>query len=120
MNVNESRVIDSSQSNTNVLCHACGRGFNTNRGLLLHLIACQRKQQAQQNKQLETNDDQENTHRVQDMPCEPINESSHWNEKLATTFVNELNNADGKIVYWRKNSLLLPTGAAEKNFINEK
>ena len=120
MNVNESRVIDSSQSNSNVLCHTCGRGFNTNRGLLLHLIACQRKQQAQQSKQLETNDDQENTHRVQDMPCEPINEPSHWNEKLATTFVNELNNADGKIVYWRKNSLLLPTGAAGKNFINEK
>ena len=44
MSVNETRDIDNSQSNSNVLCNICGRGFTTNRGLLLHLNACQRKQ----------------------------------------------------------------------------
>ena len=44
LSVNKRRDIDNSQSNSNVLCNICGRGFTTNRGLLLHLNACQRKQ----------------------------------------------------------------------------
>ena len=35
----------------------CGRRIATNRGLLLHLNACRRKQQEQQNQQSEANDD---------------------------------------------------------------
>ena len=62
MSVNERRDIDNSQSKNNVLCNICGRGITTNRGLLLQLNACQRKQ-GQQNQQLEENDDQENTYR---------------------------------------------------------
>ena len=85
---------------------------------MLHLNACRRKQQEQQNEQLEVNDDQQNTHRLQDMPREPINEPFYWNEKSGTTFVNELNNSYDKIVYWRKNLFLLPTGAAGKSFVN--
>ena len=80
--------------------------------------ACRRKQQEQQNQQLEVNDDEQNTHRLQDMPREPINEPFYWNEKPGTTFVNELNNAYDKIVYWRKNLFFLPTGAAGKSFVN--
>ena len=56
MSVNESREIDNSWNNSNVSCNICGR-FITNRGLLLHVNACRRKQQ-QQNQQLEANDDQ--------------------------------------------------------------
>ena len=118
MSVNERRDIDNSQSNSNVLCNICGRGFTTNRGLLLHLNACRRKQ-GQQNQQLEDNDDQENTHWLQDMPRKPVNEPFYWNEKPGTTFINELNNAYEKIVYWRKNLFLLPIGAAGKRFINK-
>ena len=71
LSVNKRRDIDNSQSNSNVLCNICGRGFTTNRGLLLHLNACWRKQ-GQENQQLEKNDDQANTHRLQDMPRKPV------------------------------------------------
>ena len=66
------------------------------------MSACRRKQQEQQIQQLETNDNQENTRRLQDMPHEPKSETFYWKEKLGTTFVNELNNAYDKIVYWKK------------------
>ena len=49
------------------------------------------------------------------MPCKPVNEPSYWNEKPGTTCINKLNNADDKIVYWRKNLFLLLTGAWGKN-----
>ena len=107
MSVNERRDIDNSQSNNNVSCNICGRGFTTNRGLLLHLNACRRKQ-GQQNQQLEDNDDQENTHWLQDMPRKPVNEPFYWNEKPGTTFINELNNTYEKIVYWRKKLVSSP------------
>ena len=118
MSVNESHGIDNTQSNSNVSRNICRRGFINNRGLLLHLNVCRRKQE-QQNQQLEANDDQENTHRLQDMPCEPVNKLFYWSKEPGTTFVNELNNAYGKIVYWRKNLFLPPTGAAGKDFINK-
>ena len=95
MSVNESRDIDNSQSNSKVSCNICGRGFITNKGLLLHLNAYRRKQQEQQNQQLEANDVQDKTHRLQDMSREPINEPFYWNEKPCTAFVN----AYDKIVY---------------------
>ena len=103
MSINERRDIDNSQSNSNVLCIIWGRGITTNRGLLLQLNACQRKQ-GQQNQQLEENDDQENTYRLQDMPRKLVNEPFYWNEKPGTTFINKLNKAYEKIVYWKKNS----------------
>ena len=106
MSVNGSRDIYNSQSNENVPCNIYGRG------LLLHLNAGRRKQKEQQNQKLEANDDQENTNRMINMPREPINEPFYWNEKPGTTFANELNNAYGKIVYWRKHVFLLPTGTA--------
>ena len=115
MNVIESRDIDNSQSNSNV---SCGRGFTTDRELILHLYVRRRKQQEQQNQQLEANDDQENTHRLQDVLLEPIKEPYNWNEKPGTTFINELNKAYDKIVYWRKNLFLPATGVAGKSFLN--
>ena len=118
MSVNERRDINNCQSNSNALCNICGRGFTTNRGLFLHLDACRRKQ-GQQYQQLEENYDQENTHRLQDMPHKPVSKPFYWNEKPGTTVINELNNVYEKIVYSRKNLFLLPTRAAEKSFINE-
>ena len=47
MSVNESLDIDNNQSNSNVSYNICG--LSTNRGLLLNLNGCQRKQQQQQN-----------------------------------------------------------------------
>ena len=56
---------------------------------------------------------------LQDMTRESINEPFYWNEKPGTLFVNELNNAYEKIVYWRKNLFLPPTRATGKCFVNE-
>ena len=75
MSANEGRKIDNSQINSNVPCNICSREFITNRGLLFRVNACRRKQQEQQNQQWETNDDQGNTHRLQDLSREPINKS---------------------------------------------
>ena len=47
------RDIDISQSNSNVSCNICERSFTTDSGLLLLWNACRRKQQDQQNRQLE-------------------------------------------------------------------
>ena len=118
MSVNESRDVDNNQSNSKVSCNICEWGFTTSRGLLLLLNACWRKQE-QQNQQLEANDDQENTHQLQDMPREPVKEPFYWNEKPGTTFVNKLNNAYDKIVCRTKNLFLLPREVAGKSFINE-
>ena len=56
-----------------------------------------------ENQQLEANDDQKITHRLQDISSEPINKFFYWNEKPGTNFVNEFNNSYDKIVCWRKN-----------------
>ena len=114
MRVSASRDIDNSQRNSNVSFNTCGRRFTANRGLLLPLNAFRRKQEEQQNQQLEANDDQEKTHRLQDMPRESINEYFYWDEKLVTTFVKELINIYDKSVYWRRNLLLLTTRVAGK------
>ena len=53
------------------------------------------------------------------MPRKPVNEPFYWNEKTGTTFINELNNAYDKIVYWRKNLFFLLTGVWGKIFMNE-
>ena len=70
----------------------------------------------QQNQQLEANDDQENTHWLQDIPPKPISQPFYWNKKPGATFANGLNIADDKIAYWRKNLFLLPTGATRQIF----
>ena len=51
-----------------------------------------------ENQQLEANDDQKITHRLQDISSEPINKFFYWNEKPGTNFVNEFNNSYDKIV----------------------
>ena len=39
----------------------------------------------------------------------------YWNGVSGTQFVNELNNAYGKIVHWKRNLFMLQSGAAGKN-----
>ena len=103
-----------------VINHIALIGFTTNRGLLLHLNVCRKKEQEQQNQQFGKNDDQENTHRLQDT-TPPTRTSKRTflleEEARPTTFINELNNMFDSIVYRRKT--FLPTEAVGKSFINE-
>ena len=89
MSVNESHDINNSQSNSNASCNTCGSRLITNRGLLLHLNACRRKQQEQENQQLGANNNRKNTHQLQNMPCGPINKPFYWKGTPGTTFVNK-------------------------------
>ena len=41
----------------------------------------------------------------------------HWNNGYIS--IKDVNHAYEKIVYWRKNLFMVPTGAAGKKFINE-
>ena len=81
---------------------------------MLQLNACQRKQ-GQQNQQLEENDDQENTYRLQDMPRKPVNEPFYWNEKPGTTFINKLNNAYENCLL-KKKTVSSPNKSSGENF----
>lgn len=72
--------------------------------------AGRRRQQELQNHYLQANDDQENTHLLQDILRESINEHFYLNKKPGRIFANELSNAYDKILF--------PTGEAGKNFIN--
>ena len=46
-------------------------------------------------------------------------EKFYWNDVAGTQFANELNNAYEKIVHWKRNLFMLPSGAAGKNYIDE-
>ena len=71
-------------------------------------------EQEQLNQLSEANDDQENTHQMQDPPREPIKKPFYLNEKLGTSFVNELNNGYDKTVYWRKELFSSPNRSSRE------
>ena len=46
-------------------------------------------------------------------------ENFYWNGVASIQFTNELNNAYKKIVHWKSNLFMLPSGATGKNYIEE-
>ena len=121
-------------SDQNVWCDICARTFRTNRGLLQHLNYCRRRNRNQgdnPNGNIQTNND--NHDNLNNNEVDEINnatnsrqnnqnanqENFYWNDVAGTKFANELNNAYGKIVHWKRNLFMLPSGAAGKNYIDE-
>ena len=43
----------------------------------------------------------------------------YWNDAVGTQFANELNSNYEKIVHWKRNLSMLPSGTAGKNYIEE-
>lgn len=43
----------------------------------------------------------------------------YWNKVPGSIYKKDLNEADEQIVHWRKNIFMVPSGAADKKFINK-
>ena len=116
-------------SGQNVCCNICARTFRTNRGLLQPLNYCRRRNRHEgdnTNGNIQTNND--NHDNLNNNEVDEINnatnsrqnnqnanqEKFYWNDVAGMQFTNELNNAYEKIVRWRKNLFMLPSGAAGK------
>ena len=95
-------------------CNLCQRPFKTYRVLLQHLKFCSKKKQNEFDNVsskliVSLNEPGVNNHTA----------NFKWNDVDGLTFNNLLNDIYGKIVYWRKNLFLLPTGAAGKKYFRE-
>jgi len=98
-------------------CTLCQRTFRTNRGLLQHLNTCRRRYL--EVNALQVNDAANLIEQDDDNVIEPVREKYYWKEIPASIFESDVNYAYEKIVYWRKNLFMVPTGGAGKRFINE-
>ena len=87
-------------------CNSCNRRFKTLRGLNQHLRYC-------------SNNYSNNSSIPPDPP--PINEeiSYKWGEYENAIFETNINDVYERIVYWRKNLFMLPTGKVGKRYIDE-
>ena len=95
-------------------CNLCQRPFKTYRGLLQHLKFCSKKKQNEF--------DNVSSELIVSLNEPVVNNHTanfKWNDVDGLMFENLLNDIYGKIVYWRKNLFLLPTGAAGKKYIRE-
>ena len=106
-----------------VECNICERKFKNQTGLKLHLKVCEKK-----NQDTKHNDDQtllktpiNSEMQLPPKPPDPSLCKNHyrWGNYDSDLFENNLNIVYEKIVYWRKNLFLLPSGKYGKAFINE-
>ena len=92
---------------TTRLYNHCDRSFSTKRGLNIHIKSCQK------NNIEETVPIEENlSHRADKARYK-------WGEYNDTQVQDNINRVYEKIVYWRKNLFMLPTGKAGIQFIEE-
>ena len=100
------------QNNQGNKCHICRRSFRTNRGLFWHLNTCRRRNTANLNASRSNESDENNDNEVQEP--EQQHECFYWNTVPGRIYQKDLEEAYNQIVYWRKNILIGPTGAAGK------
>ena len=92
------------------MCRKCVRSFHTLRGLNQHLRTC--------SKLLEEPKEPPDPPGKEDKDSSPPLRYT-WGSIPSYTFENHINEAYEKIVYWRRNLFMVPTGKAGKEFINE-
>ena len=110
-------VQSNTQNNQGNKCQICGRSFRTNRGLLQHLNTRCRRNTANLNASSNNESDENNDNEVQEP--EQQDEDFYWNTICGRIDQKDLEEAYNQIVYWCKNTFMVPTGAAGKNFIAE-
>ena len=131
----KSKIIAITPENLEELLIVFPRTFRTNRELLQHLNFCRQRNRHEGdclngNKQTNNiNHDNLNNNEVVDEINNATNsrqnnphenqEYFYWNNVAGTQFANELNNTYEKSVHWKRNLFMLPSGAAEKNYIEE-
>jgi len=111
---------ESTQTETRFNCNICERNFRSKRGLNQHMRSCSTKT-------IDVNE-VENENNVS-VPTDESNRIDEINDDTASTFVwgiidgktftKNVNNVYEKIVYWKKNLFMLPTGKAGKVYIDE-
>jgi hypothetical protein len=100
-------------------CTVCNqRSFNTYRGLNQHLPYCLVKKQKLNQSHTSSQPVIRNEEQI---PIAEIIEISNfkWGNKDGTAISKEITEAYEKVVYWRKNLFMLPTGAIGKEYIRE-
>ena len=91
-------------------CMLCDRNFRTNRGLIQHLKTCRRKQADNVLQHSSANDVLNEAQ---------VRERYYWKEVPANIFERDIQQVYYKIVYWRKNIFMVPSGGGGKKFIKE-
>ena len=110
------------------VCAECDRSFRTNRGLnqhLKHLRSCYLKnkitdvQTPYERKEDEANDQTSDDSNIEIQDISTPSLQYKWGNYQDYLFERNLSLAYEKIVYWKKNLFLLPSGQAGKSFIDE-
>ena len=91
-------------------CILCDRNFHTNRGLIQHSKTWRRKQADNVLQHSSANDVLNEAQ---------VRERYYWKEVPANIFERDIQQVYYKIVYWRKNIFMVPSGGGGKKFIKE-
>ena len=115
-------MTDTSQTNISLpeKCIICNkRAFATKRGLNTHMSACRRKNPSSVIES--TNSNPIATTGTNEHPCiiPIVYEPKIWGKHSVDTLRLIINTVYEKIVFWRPNLFLVPTGAAGKKFVSE-
>ena len=97
-------------------CNNCTRSFRSKRGLNQHLRSCSKVNNSQATQEKEPPDKHLE---VNNASTEEVSLLFTWGKLNNNEFTNHVNNIYERIVYWKKNLFLLPTGKAGRKFIEE-
>ena len=97
-------------------CNNCTRSFRSKRGLNQHLRSCSKVNNSQPTQEKEPPDKHLE---VNNASTEEVSLLFTWGKLNNNEFTNHVNNIYERIVYWKKNLFLLPTGKAGRKFIEE-
>ena len=137
--VNEESLVNNAgnvgERNPQLTCTDCGKVVKSAGGLKNHQRSCRTK-----HGQTSVDNSAENLHVDDEQPnVQPVlvfetdindadsdvyrktntPEQFFWGEKKGSDFTNSLNEVYERIVFWRKNLFLLPSGSSGKRFIRE-
>ena len=131
MEDNPKELVASNQQNENrnsgqyVSCNICQQAFKTNRGLLQH-VSFYRKRNRENNINSNTAiNDSNNISATKDKSDSHDSngngdyETYFWNDVRGTVFEKDLTNAYKKIVHWKRNLFMVPSGVARKKYVEE-
>ena len=104
-------------TNTTFICNFCKkRSFTSYKGLNIHIRACLKKVNAVSTT---TSSQPVLTRNEQSEDADSNVPTFKWGDVSGNKFSNDLNFIYDKIVYWKKNLFLLPSGSVGKSFIRE-
>ena len=103
-------------------CSLCNRCFRSSRGLNQHLRCCQNRHKSDTTNNLQaqgSNSDISADINLAKNDATPVIVKYKWGVYNNNEFEHNVNVGYNKILHWRKNIFLLPTGQAGKRFIEE-